>query len=162
MICILYLAVNLAKTARYTADSWLLLAISPKISPQWRDSVNRVETALFTPDSGLFFPIAPQNAPRRRYYSSNLDDLRLSRRKSRRNGAIAEMGQKRDIARSAARPHGANRCAAIGSARALDRQMGHQLARHCAILFRRNPPNGRMWSQIGPKHGDSCLGANHR
>ena len=159
MICILYLAVNLAKTARYTADSWLLLAISPKISPQWRDSVNRVETALFTPDSGLFFPIAPQNAPRRRYYSSNKDDLGLSRRKSRRNGAIAEMGQKWDIARSVARPRGANRCAAMGSARALDREMGH---RPRTILFRRNTPNGRMWSQIGPKHGDSCLGANHR
>ena len=120
MICILYLAVNLAKTARYTADLWLLLAISPKISPKWRDSVNRVETALFTPDFDLFLLIAPQNAPRRRYYSFKVDDLGLLRRRSRRNGAIAEMGRKRDIARSAARPHGANRCAAIGSARALD------------------------------------------
>ena len=149
MICILYLAVNLAKTARYTAGSWLLLAISPKISPKWRDSVNRVETALFTPDFDLFLLIAPRNAPRRRYYSFKVYDLGLSRR----NGAIAEMGQKRDIAR----PVGANRCAAMDSARALDRQMGH---RPRTILFRRNPPNGRICSKIGPKHGDSCLGAN--
>ena len=93
-------------------------------------ATKRAVTALFTPDFGLFWLIAPLKAPRRRYYSSNLDDLGLSRRKSRRNGAIAEMGQKRDIARSV----GANRCAAMGSARALDRQMGH---RPRTILFRR-------------------------
>ena len=122
-------------------------------------ATKRAVTALFTPDFGLFWLIAPLKAPRRRYYSSNLDDLGLSRRKSRRNGAIAEMGQKRDIARSVARQRGANNCAARGSARALDRQMGH---RPRTILFRRNPPTDRICSQIGPKHGDSCLGANRR
>ena len=148
-----------AEMARCDSDSWLLLAISPKISPKRRDSVNRAETALFTPNFGLFLLIAPLNAPRRRYYSSNKNDLRLSRRKSRRNGAIAEMRHKWGIARSVVRPCGANRCAAMDSARALDRQMGH---RPRTILFRRNPPNGRICSPIGQRHGDSCLGANRR
>ena len=40
--------------------------------------------------------------------------------------------------------------------------IGRPAMGHCgsAVLFRRNPPVGRIWSQIGLKHGDSCLGAN--
>ena len=41
-------------------------------------------------------------------------------------------------------------------------KMGHGRLGGCTILFRRNPPYGRVCSQIGPKHGDSCLGANRR
>lgn len=41
-------------------------------------------------------------------------------------------------------------------------KMGHGVPDHSAILFRRNPPNGRIRPQIGPKHGDPCLGANRR
>lgn len=40
-------------------------------------------------------------------------------------------------------------------------KMGHGVLHHSSILFRCNPPDGRIRSQIGPKHGDSCLGANH-
>ena len=39
-------------------------------------------------------------------------------------------------------------------------KMGHGKLDHSSILFRRNPPVSRIWSQISPKHGDSCLGAN--
>ena len=41
-------------------------------------------------------------------------------------------------------------------------KMGHGVLDQSAILFRRNPPNSRIWPQIGPKHGDSCLGEKRR
>lgn len=44
--------------------------------------------------------------------------------------------------------------------RGIETKMGHGVLAHSTILFRGNPPNARICSQIGPKHGDSCLGAN--
>ena len=60
-------------------------------------AAKRAVTALFPGDFRLFSLIAPLKAPQRRYYSSNFVNFGLSRRKSRRNGAIAEMGHKWDI-----------------------------------------------------------------
>ncbi len=139
------LVVNCCKYSAKTAAIQYVLTQNSRIrSPETQTS----------PDFGEFIGF-----PQRRDTWAIHRPKTLSRQKSRHFGEVEEWEKNGTwIA-----PPGSERMknpAFAGFRRLADQQeMGHC---DSAILFRRNPPNGRIRPQIGPKHGDSCLGANRR
>ena len=83
----------------------------------------------------------------------------LSRRKPRRFGEIKEWDKNRTLNAPLS-----SQTMKYPACDEFTQMVNQPEMRHCrsTILFRRNPPYGQIWSRIGSKHGDSCLGANRR